>query len=72
MIMTAQLMTLGDILLQPFGISQLPEDVQCAETVKGTILQIANYLELYLETKMELGMKILQAFHTGLIFCIVI
>lgn len=24
MIMTVQLMTLGDIILQPFGISQLP------------------------------------------------
>lgn len=35
MIMTAQLMTLGDIILQPFGISQLLEDVQCADAVEG-------------------------------------
>lgn len=43
MIMTAQLMTLGDIILQPFGISQLLEDVQCADAVKGTLLYILSY-----------------------------
>lgn len=37
MIMTAQLMTVGDIILQPVGISQLLEDVQCAGAVKSTL-----------------------------------
>lgn len=35
MIMTAQLMTLGDIVLQPLGPPQPLEDAQFADAVKG-------------------------------------
>lgn len=59
MIMTAQLMTLGDIILQPFGISQLLEDVQCADAVKGTL-----WLEL--EIKMQRPLGHLLPLHTAL------
>lgn len=38
MIMTAQLMTFGDMILQPLGLSELREDVQCADAVKGSLV----------------------------------